>query len=93
MGTIEGYDEIALGAVISTSGRKGRNITQSGDGSHGTYGAGTVFITLTDDGKGNLIDSHGKTVGKITGGKAIFNPDTTVSIPYGFVGAFTLLQS
>ncbi|AWY21073.1 hypothetical protein LP123_11590 [Moraxella bovis] len=79
--TVEGYDEIALGAVISTSGRKGRNITQSGDGSHGTYGAGTVFITLTDDGKGNLIDSHGKTVGKITGGKAIFNPDTTVSIP------------
>lgn len=79
--TVEGYDEIALGAVISTSGRKGRNITQSGDGSHGTYGAGTVFITLTDDGKGNLIDSHGKTVGAVKNGKAVFNPDTTVSIP------------
>ncbi|STZ07225.1 Uncharacterised protein [Moraxella caprae] len=79
--TVEGYDEIALGAVISTSGRKGRNVTQSGDGSHGTYGAGTVFITLTDDGKGNLIDSHGKTVGTVKNGKAVFNPDTTVSIP------------
>ncbi|STZ63940.1 Uncharacterised protein [Moraxella lacunata] len=79
--TVEGYDEIALGAVISTSGRKGRNTTQSGDGSHGTYGAGTVFITLTDDGKGNLIDSHGKTVGTVKNGKALFNPDATVSIP------------
>lgn len=76
--TVEGYDEIALGAMITASKR---SAIQAGDGSHGTYGAGTVFITLTDDGKGNLIDSHGKTVGTVKNGKAVFNPDATVSIP------------
>lgn len=79
--TVEGYDEIALGAVITATGRKGRNTTSAGGGSHGTHGAGTVFATISDDGKGNLIDSTGKVMGTVSGGKAVFNPDTTVSIP------------
>ncbi|OPH38419.1 hypothetical protein [Moraxella equi] len=79
--TVEGYDEIALGAVITATGRKGGNTTSTGGGSHGTHGAGTLFATLYDDGKGNLVDNTGKQFGTVAGGVATFNPDTTVSIP------------
>ena len=82
--SVEGYDEIALGQTISVVDYyKGKTLSASGDGSHNTYGAGTVFATLKDDGNGKLFDSTGKEVGTVdySGRTITFNPDTTVSIP------------
>ncbi len=80
--SVEGYDEIALGAVLTRNSTT-RSTTTSGDGTHTTYNVGTVFATLKDDGLGKLYDSTGKEVGTVNYDTRTitFNPDTTVAIP------------